>query len=202
MGGDALEDYLAKRDLDRTPEPGDEPHDPSDAPRFVVQEHDATSHHFDLRLEADGVMKSWAVPKGPSTDPSDQRLAIRTEDHPVAYAEFEGTIPEDEYGGGTVVVWDAGTYRNLTTDEDGSTVPPADAIEEHGSIEFWLHGEKLHGGYALRHARLGGDDRNWLLVKLDDEGADARRSPTTTEPRSVLSGRTLDEVEADESDPR
>lgn len=201
MGEDALREYLGKRDLTRTPEPGDVDVDPAEGPRFVVQEHDASSHHFDLRLEADGVMKSWAVPKGPSTDPSEKRLAVRTEDHPVAYAEFEGTIPRDEYGGGTVIVWDAGTYRNLTTDDDGAEVPVAEAIEERGSVEVWLLGEKLHGGYALRHARLGGDEDNWLLVKLDDGGADARRNPTNTEPRSVLSGRTIDEV-ASEDDGR
>jgi DNA ligase D-like protein (predicted 3'-phosphoesterase) len=198
VGDDTLREYLAKRDLERTPEPGGQDAHPADAgesegTRFVIQEHDASSHHFDLRLEAEGVLKSWAVPKGPSTDPDDQRLAVRTEDHPLSYADFEGTIPDEEYGGGSVIVWDAGTYRNLTTDDEGTPVPVAEAIDA-GSVRFWLHGEKVGGRYQLVHARIGGDDDNWLLRKLDDDEADARRVPTTTEPRSVLSGRTNEEV--------
>lgn len=168
-------------------------------PVFVVQEHRASSHHFDLRFEADGVLKSWALPKGPSTDPRDKRLAIRTEDHALDYADFEGTIPDDQYGGGTVVLWDTGPYRNLTTDEAGDEVPVVVAVEEKGHLRVWVEGEKLRGGYSLVHARLGGDEDNWLLVKEDDDGADRRRDPASTEPGSVLSGRTLDEVAADES---
>lgn len=199
--GGALRDYLARRDLDRSPEPHGGGGGGGSSPtgrRFVIQEHDASSHHFDLRLEADGVLKSWAVPKGPSTDPSEKQLAIRTEDHPIDYADFEGVIPQDEYGGGTVIVWDAGVYDDLTTDDDGATVPAAEAIER-GHVRFRLHGEKLTGGYALTHARIGGAEGNWLLVKIDDEEADARRRPTSTEPRSVLSGRTIGEVAEEES---
>ena len=119
-----LADYLAKRDFSVTPEPDGSGHRPdSDDPIFVIQEHDASSHHFDVRLEVDGVLKSWAVPKGPSTDPSERRLAVPTEDHPLSYADFEGTIPEGEYGAGTVIVWDAGTYTNLKRDDSGEAVP-------------------------------------------------------------------------------
>ena len=165
----------------------------------MIQEHDASSHHWDFRLEVDGVLKSWAVPKGPSTDPAEKRLAIPTEDHPLAYADFEGVIPEDEYGGGTVLVWDAGPYRNLKEDDDGEPVPMADQIAD-GHTTFWLEGEKLQGGYAL--TRTGGgngdDDERWLLVKMDDEEADARRNPTSTEPESVKTGRTMAKIREEE----
>jgi DNA ligase D-like protein (predicted 3'-phosphoesterase) len=193
---DELERYRTRRDLDASPEPPGEVRSPSDRPIFVVQQHDASSMHYDLRLEADGVLLSWAVPKGPSTDPRDKQLAIRTEDHPVDYADFEGNIPEDEYGGGTVIVWDIGPYRNLSTDDDGEERPVREAVD-HGHLEVWLEGEKLQGGYALTHAKLGGDEDNWLLVKVDDEAADARRDPTSTQPRSVLSERTVAKVAAE-----
>ena len=192
-----LRDYLEKRDFDRTPEPrgGGEAPSASD-PIFVVQEHRASSHHFDVRIQVGDVLRSWAVPKGPSTDPSEKRLAVPTEDHPLEYAGFEGVIPQDEYGGGTVLVWDAGPYTVLKTDDDGEPVP-VEAQLDQGELTVWLHGEKLRGGYAL--VRMGGgEDERWLLIKMDDEEADARRNPTSTEPRSVLSGRTLDEIEAEE----
>jgi DNA ligase D-like protein (predicted 3'-phosphoesterase) len=160
----------------------------------VIQQHDASTMHFDLRLEVDGVLASWAVPKGPSTDPREKRLAVPTEDHPLDYADFEGVIPEGEYGAGTVVVWDTGTYRNLTVDDDGEEVPVADAIEQ-GHVVVELRGEKVPGGYALTRT---GEDR-WLLVKTDDDDADARRNPVSTQPESVLSGRDLDEVAEEES---
>ncbi len=194
-----LEAYRRRRDFDETPEPPGEPREPAQRPLFVVQEHAASQRHFDVRLEvvADGgtVLASWAVPKGPSTDPSEQRLAVRTEDHPVDYADFEGRIPADEYGGGEVVVWDLGPYRNLTTTDDGDERPVAEAIDA-GHVKVWLEGDKLRGGWALTHARVGDEEDNWLLVKLDDRGADARRRPTSTEPESVLSGRTVDELAA------
>jgi len=189
-----LDAYLDKRDLNVTPEPGPDgqasTHDP---PAFVIHEHDASSHHFDLRLEVDGVLRSWAVPKGPSTDPRDKRLAIQTEDHPLSYADFEGVIPQDEYGGGTTLVWDAGTY---TTDKSDF----AAALEE-GHATFVLHGEKLTGGYVLqRFADQDSDQPKWLLIKQDDDEADARRKPTSTEPESVLTGRDLHDVAQDGSD--
>ena len=171
----------------------------------MIQEHDASTRHFDFRLEVDGVLKSWAVPKGPSTDPRDKRLAVPTEDHPLEYAEFEGVIPEGEYGGGTVLVWDRGPYDNIT-EKDDAAVPDArdgvigdlsaEAIMQ-GHVLIRLHGKKLSGGYALQRTRKGSDSR-WLLVKMDDDAADARRNPVSTEPRSVVSGRTMREIARDE----
>lgn len=162
-------------------------------PLFVVQQHDASTLHWDFRIEVGGVLKSWALPKGPSTNPKDKRLAVATEDHPLDYADFEGVIPEGEYGAGTVIVWDAGPFKNITEDDDGQEVPIAKALKQ-GHAEVWLEGKKLRGGYALVHAKLRGDEKNWLLVKMNDEGADARRRPVRTEPESVLSGRTNDQV--------
>jgi DNA ligase D-like protein (predicted 3'-phosphoesterase) len=200
-GGKKLHDYRRKRDTGSTPEPGGGSEvDFSWAERrpvFVIQEHDASTLHYDFRLEADGVLKSWAVPKGPSTDPREKRLALPTEDHPLEYADFEGVIPEDDYGGGTVLVWDRGPYRNLGEGEDGPK-PLSDQIED-GHVKVWLEGEKITGGYALVRTGKGGDAR-WLLVKMDDDEADARRNPVSTEPRSVASGRTRDEIRADAED--
>ncbi len=161
----------------------------------MVQRHDASSLHFDLRLEIDGVLVSWAVPKGPSLNPSDKRLAHRTEDHPLDYVDFEGRIGEG-YGAGTVVVWDTGTFDNLT-EEDGEEVALAQALD-HGHLKVELHGEKLSGGFALTHTRMGGDEANWLLVKVDDDGADRRRRPTSTQNESVLSGHINEDFEGDE----
>lgn len=193
---DALKHYRSRRDFAKTPEPAgdDGAWKKRGNPIFVIQQHDASSMHFDFRIEIDGALASWAVPKGPSTDPSEKRLAVRTEDHPMEYADFEGTIPEGEYGAGRVIVWDAGPYRNLKRDDDGNEVSVAESLDQ-GNVEIWLEGRKLTGGYALVHAKLGGNEKNWLLVKMDDEGADARRNPVSTEPESVLSGRTIDEVE-------
>src|SRR5918992_1481585 len=130
-------------------------------PRFVIQQHAATSMHWDFRLEVDGTFKSWAVPKGPSTDPRDKRLAMEVDDHSLSWGDFEGVIPEGEYGAGPVIVWDRGTYENLTVDDEGREVPVAEAIAE-GELKVRLHGEKLSGGYAL--VRMGGGDRErWLL---------------------------------------
>ena len=152
-----------------------------------------------MRLQVGDVLRSWAVPKGPSTDPSEKRLAVPTEDHPLAYADFEGVIPEDEYGGGTVIVWDAGPYTNLKTDDAGQDVP-VDAQLDDGHVTVWLHGEKLQGGYAFIRTDTG-DDERWLLVKMKDDAADARRKPTNTESASVLSGRTLDVVREEDGRP-
>lgn len=190
---DALREYLAKRDLDLSGEPGGGR--PGDQPRFVIQRHDASRLHFDFRLEVDGVLKSWAVPKGPSTDPRDKRLAAPTEDHPLDYADFEGRIPAGSYGGGTVIVWDTGTYANIT-EKDGEIIPMSAALRA-GHVKVWLHGRKLTGGYALTRTPLGGRDDQWLLVKVDDAEADRRREPATTQPESVLSGRTNADLEAE-----
>ena len=192
-----IEVYRRKRDFSRTSEPrGADVSEPANEPRFVIQEHAASTHHFDLRLEVAGVLRSWAVPKGPSTDPREKRLALPTEDHPLEYADFEGVIPEGAYGAGTVLVWDAGTYRNLGEDDDGEPVPLEDQLAD-GHATVWLEGEKVWGGYALTRVAAGEDER-WLLVKMDDEAADARRNPASTEPASVETGRTLEEVAAEE----
>ncbi|MQA88081.1 MAG: DNA ligase [Streptosporangiales bacterium] len=197
---DTLREYRSKRSFDRTPEPSGKTRGRGGRARFVVHEHEATSLHYDFRLEAAGVLKSWAVPKGPSTDPREKRLAMRTEDHPVAYADFEGVIPEGEYGAGAVIVWDAGGYDNLTEDRDGRQVPVDDAVER-GHVTVRLHGEKLSGGYALTRMRSGERER-WLLVKTADDDADARRDPVRTQRKSVRSGRTVDEVAAEEASSR
>lgn len=168
----------------------------AEAPSFVIQEHHASRLHWDFRLEIDDVLVSWAVPKGPSTDPREKRLAVRTEDHPLEYGDFEGIIPKDEYGGGAVIVWDRGTYRNLRADDD-EPESMSDALE-HGRIEVALDGHKLKGGWALVRAKLGGQEANWLLIKKKDDFADARRNPTSTEPESVLSGRTVAQLIRDQ----
>lgn len=186
-----LEDYQAKRDFRRTPEPRGEDRRISPAPIFVVQKHDASHLHYDFRLEVDGVLKSWAIPKGPSTDPRQKRLAVPTEDHPLEYAGFEGVIPEGEYGAGRVLVWDTGPFRNLT-EKKGVPVPLAEAVA-HGHLKVWLEGHKLKGGYALTRFKTGKDEA-WLLVKADDEAADAPGDVLKTRPESVLSGRTLEEI--------
>jgi DNA ligase D-like protein (predicted 3'-phosphoesterase) len=197
---DKLKTYKSKRDFKRTPEPpGDVGPSGQKKRIFVIQKHDASRLHYDVRLEIGGVLKSWAVPKGPSTDPSDKRLAVMTEDHPMDYADFEGAIPEDEYGGGTVMVWDAGRYVNLKEDDDGREVPMTDCVDN-GRIEVWLEGKKLRGGYAFVHTKMRGDEKNWLMIKMKDNAADARRNPVSTEPKSVLSDRTIEEIEKDEED--
>jgi DNA ligase D-like protein (predicted 3'-phosphoesterase) len=152
-------------------------------PRFVIQKHAARSLHYDFRLEAGGALASWAVPKGPSTDPREKRLAMRVEDHSLEYGDFEGRIPEG-YGAGAVIVWDRGTYRNLTED-----VPIERAIA-YGHVAIWLEGEKLRGGWTMQHT----DGRRWLLIKRRDEEADARRNPVSTRPDSVISGRGVEDL--------
>jgi DNA ligase D-like protein (predicted 3'-phosphoesterase) len=191
-----LDTYRDKRDFGSTHEPeparGRGRGSKSGDPVFVVQEHAASSHHYDVRLEVDGVLVSWAVPKGPSTDPKEKRLAVPTEDHPMQYAEFEGTIPAQDYGGGSVIVWDTGTYRNLT-ERKGEEQSMRDGLDA-GHVSVWLEGSKLVGGWSF--TRTG---ENWILVKRRDDEADARRRPTRTQPESVLSGQTVDEV-GDEGD--
>ncbi len=161
------------------------------AQRFVVQKHDASHLHYDFRLEIDGVLASWAVPKGPSLDPSDKRLAVRTEDHPLEYATFEGVIPEGEYGAGTVMVWDRGSYRNL---RDASMKKSL----RDGQIEVRLAGRKLHGGYVLRRMTKGKKAR-WLLIKKKDRHADRRRNPVASRTRSVKTGRSLRRIAREEA---
>jgi bifunctional non-homologous end joining protein LigD len=165
----ALEEYKAKRDFAATPEPPARPAKGHRRPIFVVQEHDASRLHYDFRLEADGVLKSWAVPKQPSLDPSVKRLAVHVEDHPLSYADFEGTIPAGHYGAGTVRIWDRGTYTLLTAKDGPQTV--SEGIDA-GRLAFVLHGAKLRGRFALVRMKGRGDD-NWLLIKLKDQFAQA-----------------------------
>jgi DNA ligase D-like protein (predicted 3'-phosphoesterase) len=153
----------------------------------VIQKHAASSLHYDFRLEVDGTLRSWAVPKGLSTDPREKRLAVEVEDHPLEYGDFEGVIGEGNYGAGAVIVWDAGTYRNL--DQERSM---HDALES-GHAKVWLEGEKLVGGWTLQRTR-GGAKPQWLLIKRRDEKADARRNPHSTQPKSVKTGRTVEQV--------
>lgn len=194
---DMLELYKSKRDFKISPEPLGKHviKKKSDKPVFVVQKHNATSMHYDFRLEIDGVLKSWAVPKGPSMDPHDKRLAIETEDHPIDYAAFEGIIPEGQYGAGSVVVWDAGTFENRK-EESGKSVSLVHSYKN-GQIEISVHGVKLRGGYAL--IRTDGDDKKkWLLIKMRDEYADAHHNPVVTHPESVVSGKTNEQIEAEQ----
>lgn len=189
------EKYEKMRNFQRTQEPRGGTPRADGKPMFVIQAHDASTMHYDFRLEVDGVLASWAVPKGPSTDPRVKRLAIRTEDHPLAYADYEGVIPEGEYGAGTVIVWDTGTFENVT-EKDGKAVPLKRALKN-GHAVVRLAGQKLEGGYALQRIRSG-DKEQWLLIKTDDEAADARRNPVSTQTKSVKSGRTLKQVAAEE----
>ncbi|MFI5396785.1 MAG: DNA polymerase ligase N-terminal domain-containing protein [Candidatus Binatia bacterium] len=191
-----LQDYRKKRNFAVTPEPGGEAAPPmrrAKALSFVVQKHRASHLHYDFRLEWDGVLLSWAVPKGPSLDPSVKRLAMAVEDHPLEYADFEGVIPEGEYGAGTVMLWDQGTYE---PDE-----PDVGKSLERGELKFTLRGKKLKGGWVL--VRTGGrsfgarGDRAWLLIKHRDAAASAR-DVAIEQPRSVKSQRILAEIALDE----
>ncbi len=192
MARKKLSAYRAKRDFKKTAEPaGKTAIRPAEYPRFVVQKHDATRLHYDLRLEVDGVFKSWAVTRGPSLDPHVKRLAVEVEDHPLDYGDFEGTIPKGEYGGGTVMLWDRGFW-----------VPEGDKSAEQalrdGELKFILAGEKLKGGWVLvrmRHDRDGGKRTNWLLIKHRDEWARAGDDDKLlAEDRSAASGRTMSQI--------
>ena len=165
----------------------------ADKPIFVIQKHNASHLHYDFRLEIDGVLKSWAIPKGPSTDPHDKRLAMETEDHPMSYATFEGMIPEGSYGAGSVIVWDTGTFDNIK-EKDGKPIPLAQCYKN-GQIEVNLYGKKLQGGYAL--IRTADDSmKKWLCIKMRDDYADARRNPVSSQPESVISGKTIEDIES------
>jgi DNA ligase D-like protein (predicted 3'-phosphoesterase) len=179
---DPLGSYRGKRDLERTPEPSAGRKRRSRArPRFVVHKHDATTLHYDFRLEAAGVLKSWAVPKGPSTNPKDKRLAMPTEDHPLDYFDFEGLIPEGQYGAGPVIVWDTGSYRSLT-EEDGRPVPVERAVTD-GHVAVWLEGRKLTGGYAPHPHREG--QARTLAAGQDGRRAGRRQAQAGQDPAGV-----------------
>jgi bifunctional non-homologous end joining protein LigD len=179
-----LSTYRQKRDFEKTPEPsGATAVTPSKQRRFVIQKHDATRLHYDFRLEFDGVFKSWAVTKGPSLDPRDKRLAVEVEDHPLDYGDFEGTIPDGQYGGGTVMLWDRGTWES----------DDPEAGFRKGDLKFTLHGDKLHGSWVLvrmRNDRTGGKRTNWLLIKHRDEYA-SEDEDILAEDKSVASGRAM-----------
>ncbi|MBY0110177.1 MAG: hypothetical protein K2X90_03645 [Candidatus Babeliaceae bacterium] len=181
-----LQEYKKKRNFKKTPEPKPKVTRGHKKPIFVIQEHHASHLHFDFRLEMQGVLKSWAVPKGPSTDPHVKRLAALTQDHPLDYAIFEGIIPQG-YGAGTVIVWDTGTFDNLSKKND-EPITLEQAFEK-GHITFFLDGKKLKGIYSL--IRFNASDKNWLLIKADDQFADARANPVRTNPKSVLSTKTI-----------
>ena len=149
-----LEEYRGKRDFKKTKEPEGSKDEPGDYPCFVIQEHDASHHHFDLRLEREGVLKSWAVPKGIPQQSGEKRLAVATEDHPLEYADFEGTIPEGEYGAGTVSIWDTGLYEPLVWEEE--------------KIEVVMNGDRIKGRYVLVRFKSAGE-KEWLLLKAKEE---------------------------------
>ena len=181
------------RDFTRTAEPsgGSDPDAAGESePRFVIQKHAARRLHYDVRFEAEGVLISWAVPKGPSLDPQQKRLAVHVEDHPLDYATFEGTIPGGEYGAGAVIVWDQGTYRSLSD----KTVVEAVAA---GHLSVWLDGAKLKGGWSLTRTRRAGTQDQWIMVKRKDDHADTSRDITEDAPNSVVSDRSLDAVRGD-----
>src|SRR2546427_3908025 len=185
-----LKEYQRKRDFSITPEPRGE-EKPREGRSFVIQKHAATRLHYDFRLEMEGVLKSWAVPKGPSLDPRDKRLAMQTEDHPVEYGGFEGIIPHGQYGGGTVLLWDRGTWEPIEDPHAGL---------RKGNLKFRLNGEKLQGGFALvkikgRDARES--EKTWLLIKERDREVREGFDVTAARPESVATGRSMEQIAAD-----
>jgi bifunctional non-homologous end joining protein LigD len=201
----ALEEYQRKRRLDETPEPPAKLEKKS-GHRFVVQKHRATRLHYDFRLELDGVLKSWAVPKGPSLDPADKRLAMQVEDHPVSYFDFEGNIPADNYGAGSVMVWDLGTWQPLSSvPVDGkygtTTDEEARAMLAKGDLKFRLQGERLKGDFALvrmKGRRPGSKGNEWLMIKKHDDH-EVEDYDIDHYDSSVLSKRSMDEIAGDEA---
>ncbi len=181
-----LRAYRGKRDFSKTPEPvgGDVG---ADSNRFVVHKHSATSDHYDLRLQMGDVLRSWAVPKGPSLNPSDKRLAVETEDHPLEYIDFEGVIPKGQYGGGAMIVWDTGVWAPM---ED------AEKSLKSGSFKFRLAGEKLNGGWMLARLKQkpGEDRQNWLLFKEKDLASDDSTDILVARPESVKTGRRIEQL--------
>lgn len=203
---DPLKEYRQKRDFTLTSEPSGVGARPSpERPIFTVQKHDASRLHYDLRLEIEGVLVSWAVPKGPSLDPAEKRLAVMTEDHPLDYARFEGTIPEDQYGGGTVLLWDYGWWEpDLERSATGRGKKPDVLLEQGpraavdaGELKAVFHGEKLRGSWALVRMK-GRGEKNWLLIKHRDEHALPGSDIETEAPLSVATGRDLGEIAGDE----
>jgi bifunctional non-homologous end joining protein LigD len=189
----SLTRYKKKRSFDNTPEPGGKKKSSTRGLRFVVQKHDATQLHYDFRLEMEGVLKSWAIPKGPSLNPQDKRLAMMVEDHPYDYRTFEGTIPEGNYGAGTVMVWDEGVYEALGHETEPVKKQEKTLLEElkKGDLKIVLHGEKVKGAFALVKMK-GRGENTWLLIKkVDDE---ATEKDITKKDKSVKTGRSLNQI--------
>ena len=201
-----LAEYKRKRRFEETPEPPPklEKKKKKSQRRFVVQKHRATRLHYDFRLEMEGVLKSWAVPKGPSLDPADKRLAMQVEDHPVSYFDFEGTIPEGNYGAGTVMVWDVGTWEPLSPEPvKGKFVPGTDpeaaAMLNQGDLKIRLHGKKLNGDFALIHMRSrrpGTKGTEWLLIKKQDDAV-VKGYDIDKYDGSALTGRSMADIAGD-----
>jgi bifunctional non-homologous end joining protein LigD len=190
-----LGEYRRKRDFNRTREPLGGKREKSARLAYVIQKHAASRLHYDLRLELDGVMKSWAVPKGPSLDPAVKRLAIHVEDHPIEYNQFEGTIPAGEYGGGTVMIWDYGSYTSAGDEDDPKAALRAGYRK--GDFKFVLRGKRLKGSWVLVRTKGRGErsrQRQWLLIKHRDETADPDIDPTEAYQTSARTGRTMDEI--------
>jgi len=190
---DPLAAYRRRRNIKKSGEPAGLKVRSSTMPIFVIQKHAARSLHYDVRLSIDGVLVSWAVPKGPSVSTRVRRLAVRTDDHPIAYAKFEGVISKGQYGAGTVMVWDKGTYRNIKK-KNGKLVS-MDKCLKNGQIEVWLKGKKLQGGYAF--VRMTDRKNQWLMIKMKDEHAHAKKNPVTTQKKSALTGRTMRQITTD-----
>ena len=188
--------YKKKRVFSQTPEPEGKKKLSKDALRFVVQKHAASHLHYDFRLEMQGVLKSWAIPKGPSQNPAEKRLAMMVEDHPFDYRTFEGIIPQGNYGAGTVMVWDEGTYELL--DAEGLSKEEQEKIAyrelKQGNLKIVMHGKKLKGAYALVKLK-GNSDNSWLLIKKDDKYAS--ESDITKKDKSVVTRRTMDQIAGD-----
>ncbi|HEV7912899.1 MAG TPA: DNA polymerase ligase N-terminal domain-containing protein, partial [Albitalea sp.] len=188
MTDDLLQRYRQKRDFEATPEPRGKTARSGRGLSFVIQKHAARQLHYDFRLELDGTLKSWAVPKGPSLDPAEKRMAVHVEDHPIDYGGFEGTIPKGQYGAGQVIVWDNGTWEPVGDPHEGYRA---------GKLKFVLHGEKLRGGWTLvrMHGRRDERQEPWLLIKEKDDAArpSAEYSIVDAEPKSVLSDRTIED---------
>ena len=189
---DLLKKYKTMRDFGKTPEPAGGKPKRGKLPIFVIQRHAATRLHYDFRLEMEGVLKSWAVPKGPSYNPADKRLAMMTEDHPFDYADFEGVIPAGEYGGGNVIIWDAGTWEFIEPGDD-----PVKALKS-GKLTFKLNGKKMFGEWALVHIKGRSEKGNeWLLLKHRDAYASEKVDVTEVAPRSIVSNKLVEEVGGD-----
>ncbi len=187
----SLKEYKKKRDFSKTPEPKgkEKKKKTKNQGKFIVQKHDASRLHYDFRLEINGVLKSWAIPKGPSMNPEEKHLAVATEDHPLEYLNFEGIIKEG-YGKGAVIIWDRGTYKNL---KDISM----DKAYKKGDIKIELRGKKLKGGFALINSKFNGKKKNWILIKIKDKYA--KKQDILKKDKSVKSGKTIKQIKKNEN---